>query len=652
MIPPPRPRQPSSAQLQALPSRLYAGIVVLCAGIIAYANSLHGPMIYDDLSAIVENASIRRLWPIAGALNPPHNSPVQGRPLVNATFAVNYALGGPDGLQVVGYHVFNLAVHVWASLVLFGLVRRTLRLPVTGADFRSAATPLATVIAVFWVVHPLTTEAVSYITERTESLMALAYLSTLYCVVRGAESVWPTPWYAAAVLACAAGMSSKEVMVSAPAVVLVYDRVFLSRSWRDCFRERGPLYVGLAATWGLLAALILSGEPGRGGSVGWGLGVTPWHYAMAQGTYILHYLRLCFWPSPLVIDYGPISDTTPFQTWPCAVVLGLVVVSLAAFRWRSWVGFLGLAFFAILAPTSSVLPIITEVAAERRMYLPLAAVVTLLAVGAFAGVRRLRLPTVVVVGAVVALAGTLMWFTVLRNHTYGDEVALWAEAAADRPQNPRAHKTLGEARMRVGAAHEAAGRLDQAHREYLAAEADYRRALALGYRPAETHADLGAAEVKLAESEPDRDRQRAGFDRAIEEFRQAVALEPKLARAESGWGAALQGKGDYAAAYEHYVAAVRLNPDDDVARGNLAVGEYNLGVMSVQRGEVAAARAHFEACLALKPNLAAGHYNLGVVLAYQGDRAGAREHWRRAVEIDPDHAQARAKLAAESSAAP
>jgi hypothetical protein len=152
------------------------------SGAVAYATSLSGPFIFDDDGSVVENTTIRELGP--AALHPDRESPTAGRPLVNLTFAINYAIGG---LNVSGYHVANIAIHLLCSLVLFGLVL---------AHARSAAHPrvrsantrptLAFAVALLWVVHPLNSEAVDYITQRTESLMALFYLLTVYCALRAA----------------------------------------------------------------------------------------------------------------------------------------------------------------------------------------------------------------------------------------------------------------------------------------------------------------------------------------------------------------------------------------------------------------------------------------------------------------------------------
>ena len=223
----------------------------------------------------------------------------------------------------------------------------------------------------------------TYIVQRAESLVGLFYLLTLYCFIRGATSNRRRPWYAVAVLACLLGMASKEVMVSIPLIVLLYDRAFLAGSFRRAWRRRYGVYLPLASTWLLLAWLVIA-TGNRGGSAGFGAGIGSWAYLCTQFGAILHYVRLCFWPHPLLFDYG--QDTVPLTLaiLPDAILVALLGLATLVALWR-WpkIGFLGAWFFAILAPTLSVLPVATQVVAEHRMYLPLAAVLTAVALAGY-----------------------------------------------------------------------------------------------------------------------------------------------------------------------------------------------------------------------------------------------------------------------------
>jgi tetratricopeptide (TPR) repeat protein len=139
------------------------------------------------------------------------------------------------------------AAVVLAGLTLFGIIRRTLTLPSLKGRFDAkAATAIAFCASLLWLLHPLQTQAVTYVVQRTESLMGLFYLLTLYCLIRSGSPPWPGRWRAAAIACCLLGMASKEVMVSAPLIVLLYDRTFFTGSFGKTLRR--PMW-GFAGSW-------------------------------------------------------------------------------------------------------------------------------------------------------------------------------------------------------------------------------------------------------------------------------------------------------------------------------------------------------------------------------------------------------------------
>ncbi|MGA2604929.1 MAG: hypothetical protein ABSG14_11940 [Verrucomicrobiia bacterium] len=187
--------------------RQFIPVLIIAAGAWAYHNSFRGPFIFDDAS-ILENPHIRQLWPIWDVMSAPPDLTVNGRPIVCLSLALNYALGG---LNVWGYHVFNLTVHLLSALVLFGILCRTFEGEKLRDRFGASAIWLAAAIALIWEAHPLQTESVTYIVQRSELLMGLFLLLTLYGTLRGSQSSRPHAWYLGAVVACALGMGSKEV---------------------------------------------------------------------------------------------------------------------------------------------------------------------------------------------------------------------------------------------------------------------------------------------------------------------------------------------------------------------------------------------------------------------------------------------------------
>ncbi|HJQ85130.1 MAG TPA: tetratricopeptide repeat protein, partial [Candidatus Binatia bacterium] len=546
------------------------GLVV--AGIVAYVGSFAGVFVFDDLNAIVDNRTIRELsWE---TLVPPRSA-TRARPVVSLSLALNYALGGLDPF---GYHLFNLAVHLAAALLLFAVVRRTLGLPVLRGRYGASATPIAAAVALLWVVHPLLSETVVYVIQRTELLMGLFLLAALYGLVRAAESEQPWGWQAAVVAAFALGMGSKENMVAAPLVLLAYDRLFLSPSIRDLVRRRGVMYAAIAFA-GVVILVLAAGTRIRSSLPALLAGnarISSWDYAKTQCAVVVHYLRLAFWPAPLVADY---------EDWPVARAvtdalpqIALIALLLGATLWatlrRRPAVFLGIAFFAILAPTSSVWPLAGEIAAERRMYLPLAAVVAAVVFAAEALLRHAttdaRLRRRVGALAVLATAATLAVVTIRRLDVYRDPLAFWSAIVDARPGNVRARINLG----------------DILFKNRRSAEAMEQYAAAVRLAPGRAPAHYGYG-VTLAAA--------GRRDEAAEQYREAIRAKPTYAQAHVNLGVLLQGRGETAEAIEHYRAAVAGDPA-------YANGFYNLGIALLDRGELDEAAAHLETALRLQPD--------------------------------------------------
>ncbi len=557
-----------------------AGLVL--ALVLAYANTIQVPFLFDDVGAVMENPSIRRLDSLAIFLPPADGSTTTGRPLVNATFALNYALSGE---KVWSYHVLNLAIHAAAALALYGLLRHTLaslqlKLPVFNREAAAFAA------ASLWALHPLQTESVTCIAQRTESLCGFFYLFTFYAFARATEAVGghvPVPalrrrsWFALSLVSCALGMATKEVMVTAPVLVFLYDRTFAVGSFAAAWRARRRYYLGLAATWLVLLLLLVLNAGARGASAGFGLGLSPWTYLLTQADALILYLGLAVWPHPLVLDYGTaVTRSLGEVWWQGLIVLALLFATLVAVcdrrTSRRALGFAGAWFFLILAPSSSVVPLVTQTMAEHRMYLPLAAVVCLFVVAMFTCFG----PRATTFFAVLALAG--LTATVARNHDYRDAVTIWRDTAAKLPANPRAHHNLALALHHAG-------------------------------QSAEAHIH----------------------------FSRALALDPAYVTAHYNWSVALLAEARIAEALLHLAATVRLAPDHADAHRQLAR-------LAEQAGQLADAETHFNAVLRLAPDDLTAHRRLGLLLARAGRLSPAAEHLRTVVRLAPADADAHANL--------
>lgn len=632
-------RTPSTAP----PPALWPFAAIVAAGLVTYANGLGHPFVFDDAGTVVGNPTIRSIG--ASILGGPVQTATAGRPLVNLTLALNYAAGG---LSPWGYHLFNLGVHIGSALLLLALLRRVFAWPLPSSSpwLAGRGPGAATAIALLWTVHPLTSEVVNYVTQRTEGLMALMLLATLYCGVRALDAASPAPWQAASVAACAAGMTCKESMVVAPLLMLLLEATFTSRSPLDVVRRRPAYYGALAATWLVLVLLIVEGPRWR--SAGYASGVSPWTYLLNQPGMILRYLRLAVAPAGLVLDYGEPVSTTLAAVWPSAlVVLALLAGTIAAWFVAPPLAFLGTWFFITLAPTSSLLPIATEVGAERRMYLPLIAVITLAVLAALQALRRLETEPMrrnVSRGAVVAVCVALALLTVGRNREYATTLGLW-QTVVERWPSARAFYNLGTELKAAGLQAQAV----ESYQKALPGSADAHYALGFELQ----------AQGKL--------------DEALEHYREFLRLKPEDINAPRAWhqiGRALltQGKRDEAIAAFREVLARKANDPDALAgvadtllaQDKLAeaVGAYqaylrarpnttdammNLGLALVRLDRDGEARTIFADITQLEPGNVQAHVNLAFAMANTNMLADSVREFRRAIELEKDPA-ARAEI--------
>jgi len=569
---------------------LAGGAALVLAAILAYCRTFSVPLIFDDLPSISDNATIRH---VSSALSPPADSTVGGRPVLNLSFAVNYAISGDN---VWSYHSLNLAFHVLAGLTLFGILRRAL-----GTRGEPAASRIAFSASLLWVIHPLLTESVTYTVQRAESLMGLFYLLTLCFYIRGAEEGGPRKglWLVLSIVACLLGMGTKETMVSAPLVVFLYDRTFLASSFRRAWTLRKWPLMGLAVTWIPLSVLVISNHD-RYGTAGYASGVSAWSYAVTQFPAIVHYLWLCIWPHTLIFDYGSgLEAVTPRVVPYVLIVAGLAAATLWGIVRRPALGFLGAVFFAVLAPSSSLVPVVTETLAEQRMYLASIPVVVLAVLGIYRWLHRAALPLC------LALAAALLMATWCRNETYRSEEGLWRDTVTKLPENERAHYNLGCVLEKIP------GRTDDAIAQF--AEAVRLRP---GYFKAQDN--LGDALLSAGRA-----------PEAVPHFEEALRVKPDLAEAQNSLGNALGALGRTQDAIAHYEEALRLRPDYVEAHNDLGVALEKVS------GRANDAVAQFEEAIRLNPGFYQAEFNLGTTLKAMNRPAEAIEHYEAASHLKP-----------------
>jgi protein O-mannosyl-transferase len=637
------PESPRRLQFRTLQLVIAAGLL-LVAGFLAYCNSFQGVFLLDDKPMIVDNAAIRQLTPISKFI-------FEGglRKLPTLSFAANYALGG---LDPTGYHYVNVAIHLLTAVCLFGLLAVTFSSPIWPDAQRSQAVLFAFLISLLWVVHPLNTQAVDYVVQRIESMMGLAFLLFLLLYASSHGSRYRTAFLIAAWFVFCAGLACKEVMVMSFPVAILYDRAFLSSSWREAWRARGWFWFACALPLAVAAVFIIPTMLGSDSAVGLRLkSVTPLQYLSTQPEVILHYLRLVVVPWPQVFDYGwePQTQTSNIAI-TSAVVLTLLLGNIWLYFRKPHVAFWGLAAALVLLPTSSFIPL-QDLAVEHRMYVPLAFVLVLCVLGLFFVGSRMfgDHPTLISSVVCIGLSGVLGMLTLSRNQDYKSAIGMWEDVVK---------KTVGSdsRNMLAGRAYSNLGEAYADKEQWEESIENLEKALKCKQFAPSVHGNLTRAYVATGKAEL-----------AKQHCAQALVLEPESGRLRQQAGLIEVMSGNFAEALKHFEVALQLAPSDIVIMVNLAQCNLQLGkpaeAESLLRkaieldGKAAEPRrrlvdllmrqpsseAAIEAAMSYVesvPNDPRANVQLGMLWAAKGENAKAIEQLKQAAKFDPAPAEA------------
>jgi protein O-mannosyl-transferase len=514
---------------------------------LVYVNALDNPFVYDDFRTVLNNPSIEDIWEVSAIVYREMT-----RPIVNFSYAADRVIWGGS---LLGYHLTNVLLHVLNVLLLFQVARRTVedqrvRTAADPSRLEIRATVVAFTAAATFGLHPMMTEAVGYISGRSEVLCGAFFLAALLAARRwllGAGRGWLVLAFALWI----GSLLSKEIGAIWPLVLLGYDRLVLAgdreRSRRRWRRVLGPL-LGLTVLAGVVrvAVLVLVENPDGAEII--------WRYALVEVEVMFRYFSLLLSPADQSI-FHQVSEVR----WPPAPRVVLALIWLAAWLGAAWklarldgAVTLGMIWFVLLLVPSSVLVLLNlgEPMAEHRVYL--AAAGFFLASGTIVGhvwaffdtrTPRSRLLLRFSMAAWLTVLGGL---TVLRNEVWSDPVRLWLDAAEKAPDIWVPHVMLGSVLQERGAREEAI--------------VAYRRAIRL--RPGERAAymRLGLAQAELG---------RLAEARAT--FQSLLMLDPTSAVGHNGLGAValLEHKPDEARRY--YEQALAHHPNDLASRQSLAM---------------------------------------------------------------------------------
>src|SRR5207247_600024 len=338
----------------------------------AYWNSFNDPVVFDDLDTIQRNTQVR-----FGEFGWNLISP---RSVLYKTFTFNYLL---TGQEVWSYHLVNFILHFLNGLLIFVIANRLFRklepspgAPALGLSRRplpegeGRSRMYAGLAAAFFLIHPVQTESVTYVSSRSELLSTFFYLIGFLTFV-----LWPKDragFYCSLAVGTAYffGLGSKEPVVTLPAAIFLYDYLFLSHAeFRPVFSRWRFYLVYLAGTSAAIVYVLTKLKSTVGG-------MSSWQYFLTETRVLVRYIQLIFFPVGLNLDYDFKLSSKVFEP----AVLGSIalLVTLVLLGW--WIrrkepvfAFSIFWFFLTLSPTSSVVPII-DVIFEHRLYLPLVGV--------------------------------------------------------------------------------------------------------------------------------------------------------------------------------------------------------------------------------------------------------------------------------------
>ncbi len=503
-----------------------------------------------------------------------------------------------------------------------------MRLEFFRGRFIKAAQVLGFLTALLWAVHPVQSETVVYVTQRTELMVGFFYFAVFYCALR----YWSAPnnsnrniWLSLAILASFAGAACKEVMAAAPLLVLLFQRTFITGSFAKALRSAWPLYTGLFASWLLL--LWLNYDRPRAESAGFDIGIPAYVWWFTQAKLLCIYLKLLVWPWPLHIRYLTPYIKTFAQAWPWLLMTATLMVATAVLVWRRRpTGFVAHWVFLILSPTM-IVPIVTEVGAERRMYLPLAAIAALFITLLYwlaekvrsrstrgarvASVHARRIASVAIPCGLLAIAWSLVDGHRISAYNSGD-ANLWQEDVDTQLDNFAECDSSGVGLLKSG--------------QFLGALGMFNRSLQLNPNSATAYDNLGLALAQLGRA-----------NEAIKQQEMALRLQPNDAQFHNDLGLSLVKAGRRQDALEQFHEAIKLNPE-------MADPYFNMGLADIQSGDLAHARENFEQALRLAPDHAEASGNLGAVLAQLGKTEDAVRLLQEAVARKPDNDLARNNL--------
>jgi len=546
-------------------------------GILIYSNTFSSPFVFDGVNLIEENASIRnlkdlgaifRFWPT--------------RFITFLSFAINYYF---HKTEVFGYHLVNLSLHLGTAILVFWFILLLFSTPkINDRDTVGNSRLIAFLSALIFVCHPIQTQAVTYIYQRTSSLAGLFYLLTL-CFYLKARLLYNKTlvfylFYIASLITTLLGMFTKETVFTLPFLILLLEIYFLKKEGRLTLKYVLPFLLLLVV---IPLTLILTKTvyfKAQGILADKNIPLQPRYYFLTQFKVFITYIRLLFIPINQNLDYDyPISKSLfEIPTFISLVLLFIILITtLRLYSRYPLISFGIIWFFLSLLPESSLITL-NDVINEHRLYLPMVGFSLFLITSLYHLLRdNLRL-FIVLIAILLVFYSSLTYF---RNIIWKDELTLWSDTVEKSPNKARPYNNRGTAYAGKG--------------QYERAILDLTRAINIDPDYAPAYNNRGTAYAGKGQ-----------YERAIVDFTEALTIDPSYADAYYNRGNTFSSKGQYDKAISDYEQAIRINPG--------YIDAYNnCGNAYIQKEEYDKAISNFTVALEIDPKIVDVYYNRLIV---------------------------------------
>lgn len=569
--------------------------IIICLGLIAYSNTFLSPFHLDDKTSIIDNQAIRNLSHLQDIWNF-----LPRRFVLYLSLAVNYHFGQ---LHVFGYHLFNLAIHLSSAAFVYWFVLLTFSTPaLKNQDIAKFKNFIAAFSALIFVSHPIQTQAVTYIVQRAASMSTLFYIASLCLYIRSRlVKKRASFFYIASILLGIVCMFTKEIGITLPLILWIYEMTFLRKGNDTSWKRFAPFLFMIL----IIPLTMLITERGRAPEMG---AISPLTYFLTQLKVVCAYIGLLFLPLHQTIDHDiPISKTifepATFLSLLCS--LGILWWIIRIYVKHRLLCFSVLWFFVTLLPESSFLPI-QDVMVEHRLYLPSVGFSLFVTSGLFYLLKEISLKIAMIILTLIVLIFSLMTFE--RNMIWKDDLSLWDEAVHQSPHKARPYTNRGSNYGQRG--------------NFALAIADFNRAIDLDPRNLESYDNRGM--MYFAQG---------NLIQAIEDFNKEIEINPHSASAYNNRGFIYYTQGNFDQALLDFNKAIEIYPHYARPYNNRALIEY-------AQGRLSEALEDENRATSLDPQFEEAYNNRGMIHAKQGEFNQAIADYDKAIEDNPLYGRA------------